>query len=78
MNVVLVGNSKTRTVRAYNRENFEFNDNLETPDGKKWILTEDALVGYDNKKLKRLPGHIAYWFAWAGYLGEKSTLFTEN
>ena len=26
-----------------------------------------ALTGPDGKALKRLPGHIAYWFAWQGY-----------
>lgn len=39
-----------------------------------WSVAEDALIGPDNRQLTRLPGHIAYWFAWAGYLGEDGQL----
>ena len=76
VNVVLIGDAKTRSVRAYDRQNFKFDKNLKTSDGQ-WKLTEDALIGPNNQNLKRLPGHIAYWFAWAGYLGDKSDLFEE-
>jgi hypothetical protein len=27
-------------------------------------------MGPGDKELHRLPGHIAYWFAWSGYLGK--------
>ena len=40
-----------------------------------WVLTEDALVGADGRKAPRVAGHIAYWFAWAGYLGDESDFF---
>jgi len=61
-------------VRAYrtNGESFEKTkrgDTL-TLDGKSWKVTEDALIGPGDKKFHRLPGHIAYWFAWSGYLGK--------
>jgi len=77
-NVVLIGDDKTRTVRAYDRNEFEFNEKLQTQGGVQWRLTEGELVNDDNQKLKRLPGHISYWFAWAGYLGDKSELFKDN
>ena len=78
VNVVLIGDPKTRTVRAYERQNFKFDSNLKAEDGQQWTLTESALEGNTQQKLKRLPGHISYWFAWAGYLGDKSDLFKEN
>ena len=78
VNVVLIGDAKTRTVRAYERQDYEFESELKTTDGKTWALTENTLESSDGYKLKRLPGHIAYWFAWAGYLGERSELFEEG
>lgn len=76
-NVVLIGDAATRTVRAYARKGFTFEgdiDKLRTSDGGKWTLTEDNLVSSRGEKLARLPGHVAFWFAWAGYLGEASEL----
>jgi hypothetical protein len=75
LSLTLIGNAKTRTVRAYrtNGESFKKSDNPDTLtlDGKSWKVTEDALAGPDGKKFHRLPGHIAYWFAWSGYLGKE-------
>jgi Protein of unknown function (DUF3179) len=77
--VVLIGDAATRTVVAYERGKIEFSagDNaLELKDGAAvWTVTEDALVGPDGKLLARIPGHVAYWFAWDGYLGARSTLY---
>ncbi|KKJ76091.1 hypothetical protein WH95_15145 [Kiloniella litopenaei] len=69
--VILIGDEKTRTVRAYagNGDVFslsEKSDYLESNSGR-WKITEDALVLSDGRKLKRLPGHISYWFAWNNY-----------
>ena len=36
-------------------------------ENKEWTLTETELIGPQGEKLPRLPGHIAYWFAWSGY-----------
>jgi hypothetical protein len=34
-------------------------------DGKRWNITEDALVSEDKtESLKRLPAHRAFWFGW--------------
>ncbi len=70
--LVLVGDLETRTVRAYRREGLDFMagsapDRL-LADGVEWIVTEDALTAPDGRSLDRLPGHVAFWFAWAGYL----------
>jgi len=81
VNVVLISDAKTRTVRAYKREKFKFSGNksgIFSADGQRWKVTEEALIDDDNQKLNRLPGHISYWFAWAGYLGEKSSLFNDG
>jgi hypothetical protein len=35
--------------------------------GRKWRVTEDALIGPNAEKLARLPGHMAYWFGWFSF-----------
>lgn len=77
--IVLIGDAKTRTVRAYDRGEITFAaaggaDRLSGPGGN-WKVTEDALVGPGGEKLNRVPGHISYWFAWDGYLGVESDLY---
>lgn len=78
-NIVLVGDSSSRTVRAYERENRTFiqsaNPGQLFSQGVKWTIREEFLIGPNGKKLPRVPGHISYWFAWDGYLGIKSTLY---
>ncbi|MDA7947268.1 MAG: DUF3179 domain-containing protein [Hyphomicrobiaceae bacterium] len=75
VSLTLIGNPKTRTVRAYRTDGQAFkqadNRSKVTLDGKAWKVTEDALIGPDGKRLHRLPGHIAFWFAWSGYLGDE-------
>jgi len=78
IDLVLIGNALTRTVRAYRTDGRAFSKgaDLDHPvaDGAAWTLTEDALTGPDGKAFPRLPGHIAYWFAWSGYLGAEGTV----
>ena len=79
-NVVLIGDSNTRTVRAYERSRQQFTGNhtaLNGPGGT-WQITESALIGPDGQKLPRLPGHITYWFAWDGFLGAGSKLYLDH
>jgi hypothetical protein len=70
VDVVLIGNAEQRTVRAYEAKGHKFTitaaDLLRASDGY-WRITEDALVHSDGKTLARLPGHLAYWFAWSGF-----------
>ena len=79
-NVVLIGDSATRTVRAYRREAMTFAagntpEALTAADGV-WRVEEQALIGPSGTRLPRMPGHIAYWFAWNSYLGAESALYT--
>lgn len=78
--VVLIGDAAGRTVRAYERGDETFAADagaLIGSDGAEWQVTEDALVGPAGQRLGRLAGHVAYWFAWNGYLGAESE-FYEN
>ena len=50
---------------------------MQTGDGVAWEVTEDALVASDGRRRARVAGHVAYWFAWDGYLGEAAELFEE-
>ena len=78
-NVVLVGDADTRTVRSYARDerSFAFDEGRLIAESQSWQITESALIGEDGQKLPRVPGHIAYWFAWDGYLNAKSELYEE-
>ena len=74
IDMVLVGDAGTRTVRAYRSggRKFEKSDDELTrirADQETWQVTEGALRGPGGATLPRLPGHLAYWFAWSGYLG---------
>ncbi|MFY0613037.1 MAG: DUF3179 domain-containing protein [Hyphomicrobiaceae bacterium] len=73
LRLTLVGNVETRTVRAYRTsgQTFAIGGKAGTlsADGQAWNITEAALLGPNGEQLTRLPGHIAYWFAWSGYLG---------
>ncbi len=76
--LVLIGDAATRTVRAYERGNETFSGSataVKSKDGTIWLITEDALVTTDGRSLPRVAGHIAYWFAWNGYLGAQSALY---
>ena len=35
--------------------------------GETWRVEKEALAGPNGERLARLPGHIAYWFAWSGF-----------
>ena len=70
--MVLIGNAETDTVRAYESGGRTFADMEEDPSrvesaGALWTVTEDALTGPGGESLARLPGHVAYWFAWQSY-----------
>jgi hypothetical protein len=71
LDIVLVGDAATRSVRAYKAAGRAF-EKGKTPteiiaaDGV-WRVDEEALVAADGQRLERLPGHIAYWFAWSNF-----------
>jgi hypothetical protein len=75
LDVVLIGNLATRTVRAYGAGGRDFTAVADQPDsviadGETWKVEEDALVSAGGQRLERLAGHIAYWFAWRGFRPE--------
>lgn len=77
-NLVLIGDAETRTVRAYERGDLVFRpdgDALLSGDGRVWQIGEDVLISDDGQQLARVAGHVAYWFAWNGYLGAESELY---
>lgn len=70
--IVLIGDAESRTVRAYQSSGLTFSTDAQNRDkvqagGINWTVTEAALTAEDGRSLERLPGHIAYWFAWQGY-----------
>ncbi len=72
LDLVLIGDVANRTVRAYRADGREFAANPQRPDSvvtgiETWRIEEDALVGSSGERLARLPGHVAYWFAWRQY-----------
>jgi hypothetical protein len=76
--MVLLGDVNTRSVRAYERGELTFTGDLKgltASDGSKWTVTEDAIVSDDGRSMARVAGHIAYWFAWNGYLSAESELY---
>ncbi|MEM7236531.1 MAG: DUF3179 domain-containing protein [Pseudomonadota bacterium] len=77
--LVLIGNADGRTVRAYERGPERFaagsTPSILISDGKTWTITEEMLEGPEGARLPRVAGHIAYWFAWDGYLGARSEFF---
>ncbi|MGI9389086.1 MAG: DUF3179 domain-containing protein [Boseongicola sp.] len=78
--LVLIGNPDTRTARAYERGSISFSGDateITSDDGTRWKITEDDLIADDGRKLPRVAGHIAYWFAWNGYLGAASELYAD-
>jgi hypothetical protein len=71
VDVVVIGDASGRGARAYERRGRRFARSA-SPDevlagDVQWRVTESALVGPSGESLPRLPGHVAYWFAWAGY-----------
>ena len=78
VNVVLIGDKTGRTVRAYDRGKHWFSREALTGElinnGETWHVKEEHLIGPDGSLAPRIAGHIAYWFAWNGYLGAEADL----
>jgi hypothetical protein len=73
--LVVIGDADTRSVRAYRSGGRSFQrvgDDLNevSSEAVLWRVEEDALHSPSGETLARLPGHLAYWFAWDNYLGD--------
>jgi hypothetical protein len=80
LSVVLLGDTDSRSARAYERGDLTFAMNsgqLVSNDGVVWQAQEEALLAGDGRSLARVAGHVAYWFAWDGYLGDGAELYSE-
>ena len=79
LNVVLIGDRLGRTVRAYDRGEQEFSSGANPSQvqcgGQIWTVGEEHLTAEDGTRAPRIAGHVAYWFAWNGYLGAESELY---
>ena len=80
-NLVLIGDAATRSVRAYERGDLKFaatdKDNQLSDGSNIWKISETDLRNTAGDTLPRVAGHIAYWFAWDGYLGANSELYVD-
>ena len=80
LDVVLIGDAESRTVRAYRRDGHSFTPSasprvLYSEDEEVWRVTEEVLQGPNGATLPRLPGLTAYWFAWSGHVGQRAALY---
>ncbi len=71
--VVIVGHAPTRTVRAWERGDRRFRAGADRDTliaegtGEAWRVEEEALVAADGRRLRRVAGHLAYWFGWFAF-----------
>ncbi|MEM6679782.1 MAG: DUF3179 domain-containing protein [Pseudomonadota bacterium] len=78
LDIVLVGETGGRTVRAYERgaRQLQADGSGGLRSGtERWEITEEALIGPGGTRLPRVAGHLAYWFAWQNYLGLEAELW---
>ncbi|MEM7334908.1 MAG: DUF3179 domain-containing protein [Chloroflexota bacterium] len=59
-------------VRAYERADFQFKasdapDQLLDQNGQLWQVREHELMSEDGVSLKRINGHLSFWFGWSGF-----------
>jgi hypothetical protein len=78
--VVVIATPNGDGVRAYARQDQSFETaqpGMLLHAGQPWQQTEEALIGPDGTRLARLPGHLAYWFAWSDYGDGLAELYQE-
>ena len=85
--VVLIGDGRSETVRAYDRSSLAFTPKVDgsaaaplglyDDAGTRWAVGEEALTASNGRRLPRVAGHNAYWFAFARFVGARGTLYEE-
>ncbi|MEM8857007.1 MAG: DUF3179 domain-containing protein [Chloroflexota bacterium] len=67
-------------IRAYERGENTFRlsaDGMILDDADRvWQITEDALLGPNGELLKRLAGHVSFWFGWQSFFPETAVYGT--
>lgn len=72
-NLIILADAENLTVRVYERGDVTFtemlpNQQILDENGQTWQLTETGIETINGtKKFSRLPGHLAYWFAWYAF-----------
>lgn len=65
---ILVLTDASGANRAYESADFAFEnydgESLTDTSGNAWVVTESSLDKGDGTRLRRLPGHRAFWFGW--------------
>jgi len=71
VNLVLITDNTSGSVRAYQRGNHTFTGtaaSLRDESNLQWKITEDALTHpKTNERLERVPGVHAFWFGWVAF-----------
>jgi hypothetical protein len=74
VNLTIIADTATRTVRAYERGAYTFAPGgaptaiIEQKSGEVWRAEEEQLVNSRNgERLPRLGGHVSYWFGWYAF-----------
>jgi hypothetical protein len=72
--LVVVYDRGDHGARAYERKNHSFaatprkaSATIVDEAGHTWRVEENALIGPNDERLARLPGHMAYWFGWYSF-----------
>ena len=73
-NLVVIYDRGGHGARAYERGKHTFTPAVKDSTtvivdeaGRTWQVAENALVGPNDEKFARLPGHMAYWFGWFSF-----------
>ncbi|MEM9443358.1 MAG: DUF3179 domain-containing protein, partial [Pseudomonadota bacterium] len=72
LRVTLIGDADTRTVRAYLRDDVVVratdDPTIVLAGDVSMTVREEGLISDNGLVFERIPGHIAYWFAWQGFI----------
>jgi hypothetical protein len=67
VNVTILGTGAGARAYATKGEVFSRDGAVLVAQGARWRVTEAALLGPRGEVLARIPGRVAFWFAWSGF-----------